>query len=219
MKVSVAEELKGQFRVGLIQARGLQLVDREEALARELEGLCQRLRQFHTGPQAKEYSAQQALAEAHTRVGVDVTGQIPPLLQTIEAALANRPFLVAHSGEAFILLCAFELFLPIALYDLSSLQGDLEVRRGAPGEHYETASGGLVQAEGQVILADAAGPAGRPGEAAAHVSPTTATTRGLLLLFAPGGHPEGRVAGYLDLIGRRLRDFCHGELLGKAVLG
>ena len=74
---------------------------------------------------------------------------------------------------------------PTASTTPRSIEGDVELRLGAAGESYPGIRKDDVHVGGRITLADARGPFGNPTSDSARTMVTTATTRALLVVFAP----------------------------------
>jgi DNA/RNA-binding domain of Phe-tRNA-synthetase-like protein len=82
--------------------------------------------------------------------------------------------------------CSVELQLPYGLYDLDRIEGDeIDLRLGAPGEEYAGIRKDVVHLEGRMTLADRVGPFGNPSADSARTMVTPATSRVLVVIFAP----------------------------------
>jgi DNA/RNA-binding domain of Phe-tRNA-synthetase-like protein len=82
--------------------------------------------------------------------------------------------------------CSVEFQLPYGLYDLDRIDGDaVDLRLGAPGEEYAGIRKDVVHLEGRMTLADRVGPFGNPSADSARTMVTPATSRVLVVIFAP----------------------------------
>jgi DNA/RNA-binding domain of Phe-tRNA-synthetase-like protein len=103
--------------------------------------------------------------------------------------------------------CSLEFQLPYGLYDASKIDGDVELRLGRAGESYAGIRKDEVHVEGRIALADAAGPFGNPTSDSARTMVTTATTRAMLVVFAPRDVDERRLSQVLDATSARMAEF------------
>jgi len=84
------------------------------------------------------------------------------------------------------------------------------VHFGAAGEAYEGIRKGLVHVEGRPVLVDAEGPFGNPTSDSLRTSITLATTRCLVVAYAPAGCPLARLDAVLDRTAAALTEACGG---------
>jgi len=116
--------------------------------------------------------------------------------------------------------CSLEFQLPYGLYDAAHLAGTrVDLRLGAPGESYAGIRKDDVHVGGRLALADAAGPFGNPTSDSARTMVTPATTRALLVVFAPAGITPVRMAEVLAASGARMAAFTGATVTDVTVTG
>jgi DNA/RNA-binding domain of Phe-tRNA-synthetase-like protein len=103
--------------------------------------------------------------------------------------------------------CSLEFQLPYGLYDAARIDGDVRLRLGREGESYPGIRKDEVHVEGRIALVDRLGPFGNPTSDSARTMVTTATTRAMLVVFAPRELDAERLAQVLDLTSQRMRAF------------
>jgi DNA/RNA-binding domain of Phe-tRNA-synthetase-like protein len=110
------------------------------------------------------------------------------------------------------------MLLPIGLYDMDRLEGDVTVRQGRPGETYEGIRKGDVNVEGRLTLADHAGPFGAPTSDSLRTSVRPDTTRALAVVFAPAGFPHLELEEGMTRLVKQFLRWCNGEEEGMRIL-
>jgi hypothetical protein len=95
--------------------------------------------------------------------------------------------------------CSFEFQLPYGLYDAARIEGDVTLRIGREGRVVPGIRKDDVHVGGRIALVDAAGPFGNPTSDSARTMVTTATTRGLLVVFAPRDVDAARLVHVMDV--------------------
>lgn len=103
--------------------------------------------------------------------------------------------------------CSFEFQLPYGLYDAANIRGDVTLRIGREGESYPGIRKDDVHVGGRIALVDADGPFGNPTSDSARTMVTTATTRGLLVVFAPREVDVRRLTHVMDVTSERMRQY------------
>jgi len=103
--------------------------------------------------------------------------------------------------------CSFEFQLPYGLYDAANIHGDVTLRIGREGESYPGIRKDDVHVGGRIALVDADGPFGNPTSDSARTMVTTATTRGLLVVFAPREVDVRRLTHVMDVTSERMRQY------------
>jgi DNA/RNA-binding domain of Phe-tRNA-synthetase-like protein len=183
----------------------------------EMEQLALRLRERYGDRPPSEIEELQAARELYRRTGEDPTKTRPSSEALLRRALRGQPLPRVNSLVDLCNLCSLEFFLPIGLYDLDQVRGEVVVRLGRPGEAYESLGKGLLRAEGRLVVCDADGPIGSPTNDSLRTAITLQTRRALAVIFGPGSYPAARMAAHAERLGARLRSCA--ESVGWEVLG
>lgn len=116
-------------------------------------------------------------------------------------------------------LASLSFLLPIGMYDLDRIRGDVELRAGRPGEQYDGIRKGPVHLEGRLGLFDDQGPFGSPTSDSARTC-TDGTTRTVLAaVMATGRYRTAAMAAHLEEFARLFVAHCGAEHRFSAVLG
>jgi DNA/RNA-binding domain of Phe-tRNA-synthetase-like protein len=126
----------------------------------------------------------------YKRIGIDPTKTRPSSEALWRRVRRGDELPKINSLVDIINWCSLETQLPFGLYDLGRIQGDVTLRIGRDGEEYEGIRKAVVHVGGRLTLADEIGPFGNPTSDSARTMVTTATTRALVVVFAPAGLPE-----------------------------
>lgn len=212
MKLAVSPDLGDRVRLGIITAGDL--VARREApeVWAEIDRVGEAYRARFAGKSPAEIGALQPARELYRRTGEDPTKLRPSSEALLRRVLRGEALYRINALVDTCNLCSLEFLLPIGLYDLDRVVGDVTARIGGPGEAYESLGKGRYAVEGRLALFDAEGPFGSPTNDSRRTAITDATRRCLLVIFAPGSYPRERLASHADHTARRLE-----RLLGAAV--
>ncbi|HVG56772.1 MAG TPA: phenylalanine--tRNA ligase beta subunit-related protein [Vicinamibacterales bacterium] len=200
MKLSVAPELAAIVRAGALWLDGATVVDRELRLNAPLAAAEAGVR---TNPPA-EVTAVRAM---YKRVGLDPTKTRPSSEALLRRVRKGDTLPRINSMVDVCNWCSLEFQLPYGLYDADHIEGDAELRLGTAGESYAGIRKDDVHVEGRITLADRSGPFGNPTSDSARTMVTTATTRALLVVFAPREVDERRLSQILDATAARMIEF------------
>jgi len=127
-----------------------------------------------------------------TRGGYKALGKDPARYRGSAEALLRRIL----SGKGFpqintvvdiINLTSVESRLPIGLYDLAHVDGDIEFRRGRAGETYKGIGKYDLNLEGLPVFSDQTGPHGSPTSDSERTMVTSATRHVAAILISFGG--------------------------------
>ncbi|HKW57150.1 MAG TPA: phenylalanine--tRNA ligase beta subunit-related protein [Candidatus Acidoferrum sp.] len=149
-----------------------------------------------------------------TRRGYKALGKDPARYRGSAEALLRR--VIAGKGLPrvnnvvdIINLVSIESRLPIGLYDLDRLRGDIVFRAGRPGETYKGIGKYDLNLEGLPVFCDAVGPHGSPTSDSERTMVTEATRRVLAILISFAG-PDG-MTEWCEKTAALLKQFAAAE--------
>jgi DNA/RNA-binding domain of Phe-tRNA-synthetase-like protein len=126
-----------------------------------------------------------AVRTMYKRVGLDPTKTRPSSEALLRRVRKGDSLPRINSMVDVCNWCSLEFQLPYGLYDAAHIDGDVELRMGLAGESYPGIRKDAVHVDGRIALADRMGPFGNPTSDSARTMVTTATTRAMLVVFAP----------------------------------
>ena len=148
-----------------------------------------------------------AVRSMYRRVGLDPTKTRPSSEALLRRVRKGEPLPRINAMVDVCNWCSLEFQLPYGLYDAAHIEGDVELRLGREGESYPGIRKDAVHVGGRIALADRLGPFGNPTSDSARTMVTTATTSGLLVVFAPRELQTAQLARVLDRTAERMREF------------
>ncbi len=156
-----------------------------------------------------------------TRAGYKALGKDPARYRGSAEALLRRIL----SGKSFpqigavvdvINLVSVESRLPIGLYDLANVQGNVLFRAGHAGETYKGIGKYDLNLEGLPVFCDAAGPHGSPTSDSERTMVTPATKRVIAILVGFGGS-EG-LERWCERMTALLQEYAQGRELQTSIV-
>jgi DNA/RNA-binding domain of Phe-tRNA-synthetase-like protein len=200
MRFTLAPDLAGIVRPGVIWLDGATVVDREPRLNAPLAAAEAAVR-MHPPEEIA------AVRTMYKRVGLDPTKTRPSSEALLRRVRRGDSLPRINSMVDVCNWCSLEFQLPYGLYDASRIDGDVELRIGGGGESYPGIRKDDVNVGGRITLADTHGPFGNPTSDSARTMVTTLTTRALLVVFAPREVDARRLTIVLDSTSRRMTEF------------
>jgi DNA/RNA-binding domain of Phe-tRNA-synthetase-like protein len=200
MRFTLAPDLAAIVRPGVLWLEDATVVDRESRLNAPLAAAEAAVR---TNP-PEEVAAVRTM---YKRVGLDPTKTRPSSEALLRRVRRGDPLPRINSMVDVCNWCSLEFQLPYGLYDSSRIDGDVELRIGRQGESYPGIRKDDVNVGGRIALADTIGPFGNPTSDSARTMVTTATTRALLVVFAPRDVDARRLTAVLDTTSSRMTEF------------
>ena len=211
MTFTLAPELIEIIRPGVLWLDGARVVDREARLDAPLAAAEAAVR---TNP-PEEVGAVRTM---YKRVGLDPTKTRPSSEALLRRVRKGDALPRINSMVDVCNWCSLEFQLPYGLYDLGHMEGEtIQMRLGGDGESYAGIRKDDVHVSGRICLADTRGPFGNPTSDSARTMVTTATTRALVVVFAPRSLDEGRIARVLDVTAQRMTAFTGAKQIARLV--
>jgi DNA/RNA-binding domain of Phe-tRNA-synthetase-like protein len=200
MRFTLAPDLHDIVRPGVLWLEDATVVERD---ARMNAPLAEAESSVRTNPPAEVTSVR----TMYKRVGIDPTKTRPSSEALLRRVRRGDTLPRINSMVDVCNWCSLEFQLPYGLYDAAHIEGDVELRLGREGESYPGIRKDDVNVAGRIALVDAKGPFGNPTSDSARTMVTKATTRALLVVFAPRDLDAGRLGQVLDATSRRMSEF------------
>ncbi|OFW04029.1 MAG: hypothetical protein A3I61_05725 [Acidobacteria bacterium RIFCSPLOWO2_02_FULL_68_18] len=197
---TVAPELDGIVRPGALWLDGATVTEAHSRLDAPLAAAEAAVR---THP-PEEIAAVRTM---YKRVGIDPTRRRPSSEALLRRVRKGEPLPRINSMVDVCNWCSLECQLPYGLYDADRIEGDVVLRLGRPGECYAGIRKDEVHVGGRITLVDRLGPFGNPTSDSARTMVTTATTRALVVVFAPVEIAQGRLEQVLAVTAERMQAF------------
>lgn len=210
--------LAGRVRCGVLVATGPFGGDGEDLAARTAQ-LAGELRARHAGSPP---SAVEGLAEAralYRSFGMDPSRHRPSSEALFRRVLQGRDLYRLGCVVDACNLASLSFLLPIGLYDLARVQGDIAVKVGAAGDAYAGIRKEDVNVGGRLALYDRDGPFGSPTSDSLRTSVTDATRNLLAVIMATGALPPARMESRIDLLAGLLERHCGARAAWRETLG
>jgi DNA/RNA-binding domain of Phe-tRNA-synthetase-like protein len=207
---TLAPELRDIVRPGILFLEGATVVDRDPRLDGPLAAAERAVR-------ANPPEERVAVRTMYKRLGIDPTRRRPSSEALLRRVRKGEPLPRINSMVDVCNWCSLELQLPYGLYDSARIEGDVVMRVGREGESYPGIRKDDVNVAGRITLADQAGPFGNPTSDSARTMVTTATTQGMVVVFAPLEVDRRRLDEVLELTAARMREFTGARETGRSV--
>lgn len=212
IRVTIDPSLEGQLMAGLVEINGLS-VSRDNPHWEVVEEYCRRLHEAHGSAPIGQVPGVEWARRLYSSFGVDPTKHRPSSEALLRRALKREPLHQVNTLVDALNLCSLEFLIPMGLYSVVRIEGDVVLRRGLAGEAYEGIGRGIINLEGRLVAADAHGPFGSPTSDSYRTAISTDTTRALALLFVPASFPEDDLAEAIETFAERAQAWCGGEVV------
>ena len=211
MTFTLAPDLVSIVRPGVLWLEGATVVERDHRMDAPLAAAEAAVR---INPPAETT----AVRTMYKRVGIDPTKTRPSSEALLRRVRKGDTLPRINSMVDVCNWCSFEFQLPYGLYDAANIDGDVMLRIGRDGESYPGIRKDDVHVGGRIALVDAKGPFGNPTSDSARTMVTTATTRGLLVVFAPRDVAVAQLTRVLDVTSERMQRYTGCRETARQIL-
>jgi DNA/RNA-binding domain of Phe-tRNA-synthetase-like protein len=212
LRFSAAPDLATIVRPGVLWLDGATVLEGDPRLDAPLAAA-------EAGVRASPPEAIAAVRTMYKRVGLDPTKRRPSSEALLRRVRKGDPLPRINSMVDVCNWCSLECQLPYGLYDAATIEGDVVLRLGHEGESYPGIRKDDVHVGGRITLADRLGAFGNPTSDSARTMVTTATTRALLVVFAPREVAAAQLGRVLDVTAARMAEFTGARETGRAYEG
>jgi DNA/RNA-binding domain of Phe-tRNA-synthetase-like protein len=207
MTFTLAPDLEAIVRPGVLWLDGATVVEREP----RLDGpLAQAVTAVRVNP--PEEAA--AVRTMYKRVGIDPTKRRPSSEALLRRVRKGEGLPRINSMVDVCNWCSLEFQLPYGLYDAEHIEGGVVLRLGKEGESYPGIRKDDVHVAGRITLADNRGPFGNPTSDSARTMVTPATTRALVVIFAPREIEPRQLDRVVQVTAQRMEEFTGAKRSG-----
>ena len=200
MTFTLAPELASIVRPGVLWLHGATVVDREPRLDAPLA-------RAEAAVRANPPEEVTAVRTMYKRVGIDPTKRRPSSEALLRRVRKGEGLPRINSMVDVCNWCSLEFQLPYGLYDAAHIEGEVVLRIGREGESYAGIRKDDVHVGGRIALADSRGPFGNPTSDSARTMVTPATTRALVVIFAPYEIDPHRLDHVVQTTAERMAEF------------
>jgi DNA/RNA-binding domain of Phe-tRNA-synthetase-like protein len=188
-------------------------------LAAEVAALAATLCEQHTG---REPSSIEGLGEARSlykSFGMDPSRHRPSSEALLRRVLQGKGLYRLGNVVDSCNLASLTFLLPIGLYDLAKIRGDVELRLGAAHDQYAGIRKDSVHVAGRLALFDTEGPFGSPTSDSLRTCTDDGTTSLLAVVIATAEYPAAAMSAHLDLMSDLFARRCGACATWRALLG
>ena len=188
-------------------------------LAAETAALADALRERHAG---REPSAIPGLGEAralYNAFGMEPSRHRPSSEALLRRVLQGKGLYCLGNVVDVCNLASLAFLLPIGLYDLAKVDGDIELRLGEPGAAYAGIRKDQVNVGGRLAFHDARGPFGSPTSDSLRTCTDEGSLTLLAVVLATAGYVPSAMAAHLDLLADLYARHCGAREAWRALLG
>ena len=198
IRLTVTPEISAVASLGLVRAEPVQAGPASPGLAQEMEEVRAALQAAHAGVPPSSIPGLAAARDLYRAFGLDPTRTRPSSEALLRRVVRGKPLPRISAPVDLCNLLSLRFLLPLGLYDVAAIQGEVALRHGTEGEWYQGIRKDEVHVGGRPVLADAAGPFGNPTSDSLRTSVHPDTTSLWLVIFAPRGFPPRELEEHVE---------------------
>jgi DNA/RNA-binding domain of Phe-tRNA-synthetase-like protein len=194
----LAPEVAPLLRLGLVRAQPVEVRAAGPDLDAEMQGLARALAERHRGTPPGEVEGLRPARTLYRAFGVDPTQTRPSSEALFRRAVGGKPLPRVSNAVDVCNLCSLRFLLPIGMYDLRKIEGDVTLRPGGDAESYPGIRKEEVRLHGRPVLCDSLGPFGNPTSDSLRTSVDEGTRALWMVIFGPAAYPRERMAVHVE---------------------
>jgi DNA/RNA-binding domain of Phe-tRNA-synthetase-like protein len=163
-----------------------------------MEEVREALQGAHAGKPPSSVPGLAPARDLYRAFGMDPTRTRPSSEALLRRVARGKPLPRISGPVDLCNLLSLRFLLPLGLYDVAAIQGEVTLRHGREGESYQGIRKDEVHVGGRPVLADAVGPFGNPSSDSLRTSVHPDTTSLWLVIFAPRGFPPGELREHVQ---------------------
>lgn len=203
---------------GIVAVEGVRIAP-APAIWAETRALAERLRASHAGKVPSEIPQLEEARNLYKSFGMEPSRHRPSSEALLRRVLKGEDLYRISNAVDACNLASLCCLLPIGMYDLDRVHGDVCLRSGREGEEYGGIRKGPVHLAGRLGLFDDDGPFGSPSSDSERTSVTDETTRLLAVIMATARHDREAMRAHTAVLADLFQRHCQGQVTLSAILG
>ncbi|MGD9898138.1 MAG: B3/4 domain-containing protein [Calditrichaceae bacterium] len=212
--ISKIEELK----FGLIDAENVKVSDNDDKFDKIFEEFEEETRRKFADTRPSENEIVSHVRRMYRRIGWEPTKYRPSSEALIRRILQGKGLYRINNIVDYGNLVSAKYHLPLGLYDVDKITGDIIVDVGKAGESYQGISKPLIHAEGKMILRDETGIFGNPTADSLRTSITNESTHILAVFFCPSEVNDDHLQKTLNTLSDYYLPFCKNKKIDQNIV-
>jgi DNA/RNA-binding domain of Phe-tRNA-synthetase-like protein len=145
-------------------------------------------------------------------IGIDPTKHRPSSEALLNRAIKDKGFYSVNTLVDVANWCSLDFLLPICVYDMQKIKGNISIRKGYEGESYLGHNKREINLFNRFLVADIESAFGSPITDSVRTAVDENTEDVFLIIFAPQSFPTEKLSENLTLFAERTIKLCGGEV-------
>jgi DNA/RNA-binding domain of Phe-tRNA-synthetase-like protein len=178
------KQLENKLRLIQFEITGVINTDKDPKIWEAIEALADEYKAKYENFSACKPVLQLARV-LYKSIGMEPSRYRPASEALIKRILQDKPLYQINALVDFGNYCSLKHMLPVGLYDLKKINGDIRIRIGRDEETYEGLGKPVVYLHDKLVLADEEGPFGNPSSDSKRTCVDLQTTALLFIYYLP----------------------------------
>ena len=216
-RIRIVPEISERLLCGVLVLNPVTVSD-NPAVAIETDTLSRELATRYAGLPPAEISGLAEARRLYKSFGVDPSRHRPSSEALLRRVMKGKGLYQINNAVDSCNLASLEFLLPIGMYDLDRVSGDVDLRTGREGEEYPGIRKDMVHLEGRLGLFDQEGPFGSPTSDSDRTCVSNATRSILAVIMATADYSAAHMAENLNTFAGIFSRHCQATETFQAVL-
>jgi len=216
-RVRIAAEAADRLSCGVLVLDSVKVED-NPAVAEATAELGGQLVAKYAGSLPSEIPGLQEARNLYKSFGMDPSRHRPSSEALLRRVLKGKDLYRISNVVDSCNLASLDFLLPVGMYDLARVTGDVVLRTGRQGELYPGIRKGEVHLAGRLGLFDETGPFGSPTSDSARTCTSVDTTALFAVIMATASVSRPAMEGHLSTFSKYFQTFCGAVETFRATL-
>ncbi len=219
LQIELYPDVKSAVKISYLQFSKLKCQAKLETLWQDIEILSAKYREIYHSP-SDALNELRPARNLYRAVGIEPTRIRPSSEALLRRVIKSVPLYQINSIVDASNYCSLAFLLPIGLYDLDKVKGQVQLRLGGDGEEYAGIRKDIIHVANRLTVADDIGPFGNPSADSHRTSIDLNSYNILLIIFAPHNYPTDILQKHSKFAEEvMLKYHASGELVKSGLLG
>ena len=217
-QVSLGPEAVARLSCGILVLDPVLVFDNPD-VARATAEVSEQLRLKHDGLLPSQIEGLAEARNLYKSFNMDPSRYRPSSEALLRRVMKNKDlYQISNAVDSCNLAC-LKFLLPVGMYDLNLVKGDVVLRAGNEGESYAGIRKGDVNLNGRLGLFDEDGPFGSPTSDSARTCVSPGTSSILAVIMATNSFAPEKMSAAIDVFANLFTEHCKAVETFRAMLG
>jgi len=216
-RVTIAPEASGRLSCGILVLEGIRVAD-NPAVGAATKELAASLAEQYRGLLPSEIPGLVEARNLYKSFGMDPSRHRPSSEALLRRVLRGKDLYHISNVVDSCNLASLGFLLPVGMYDLERVTGNVVLRTGLEGEQYAGIRKGDVHLDGRLGLFDETGPFGSPTSDSERTCTSDETQIILAVIMATAGYDRRDMESNLSTFSGRFQAFCEAREVFRDIL-